>query len=338
MGDTYADEVVKALFEQGFNPLRDDAYTQYQFNHQAIPTAFPTVLQKYFETLKATKLDRAVIEKGSEFFMANAQPIMLCLGLLSLPYCYGAADGAKVLVFSKRIMEQPEKRLMETAEFVLDVTASDAFEPKGKGFVSIGKVRLMHAAIRYHLLNSDKWNMDWGYPVNQKDMAGTNYSFSLIVIRGLRKLGYNISTEVAEIYIKYWNEIGKILGLEAEMRPETNKEAFILEQKIRGAEFRSSSEGKALTASLMHYIDAQETPLPVKGSDLAGYLLGSELAEMLAINTSTEASLEKPVKLIGKLQSRFGNKNFNDFLLQFRRRQGTDKHDSRFNFLLSLTA
>ena len=66
-------------------------------------------------------------------------------------------------------MSKPEKRLTETAEFVFDRLGRSRklCTPSGKGFISIAKVRLMHAAIRYHLLNSDKWNTDLGTPGNQ---------------------------------------------------------------------------------------------------------------------------------------------------------------------------
>ena len=115
---------------------------------------------------------------------------MNLLGLLSLPYCYAAADGARVLDLSERIKNKPEHRLNETADFVWDVMAPNAFKPDGKGFTSILKVRLLHAAIRFYTGKSSKWNAaDWGLPVNQEDMAGTNLSFSLLVVRGLRKFG-----------------------------------------------------------------------------------------------------------------------------------------------------
>ncbi len=337
MGDPFADEVVKELFKTGFNPLRDADYSKFQYNHQAIPSGFPEVLVKYFEAIRNTELDQSVLRAGSLFFQNNAQPIMLCLGLLSLPYCYGAADGAKVLVFSKRIMEQPEKRLLETAEFVLDVCAPNGFEQSGKGFVSIAKVRLIHAAIRYHLLNSNKWNSNWGHPINQKDMAGTNYSFSLIAIRGLRKLGYTPDNVEAENYIRFWNEIGKMLGLEEALRPDSNKEAFILEKKIRSSEFRNSIEGEQLTKALLDYIDRQKTPLPLKGSALAAYLLGDELADILAIETDNNFDLKGPLKLFSKLQSLFSQSDFNQFLANFRQQQKIEKADSNFNLLLSLT-
>ena len=334
IGDAYADKVVVELFKQGFNPLRDEAYGKLQFNHQLIPDSFPPVLKEYFQHIKSSELDEKTLEEGSLFFQRYAQPIMLCLGLLSLPYDYCAADGAKVLTSSKRIIENPQKRLQETAEFVIDVTAPNAFQSSGKGYISIAKVRLMHAAIRYHIVKSGTWDMKFGYPINQKDMAGTNYSFSLIVIRGLRKLGYTINNKEAEAYINFWNQLGKLLGLDNDLMPSNSKEAFVLENKISSSEFKASTDGKQLTKSLLDFIDGQENPLPVKGSDIAAYLLGEKLYKILGIS-SNASQLE--VKTLLRLQSFLNSSNYQQFLLNFKKQFKNEAEKTNFGFITSLT-
>ncbi|WP_340153022.1 oxygenase MpaB family protein [uncultured Marivirga sp.] len=282
-GDNLADETVKDLFERGFNPLSNNAYNQLVFNHQNIPDAFPESLKQYFKEIKAYQIDENLKERGANFYVEHASAIMLCLGMLSLPYCYAAAEGAKVLSFSKRIYEQPEKRLTETAEFVFDVCSPEAFTPNGKGFISIAKVRLMHAAIRYHLNKSNKWSSDLGVPVNQEDMAGTNLSFSLIAIRGLRKLGFSISSSDSLHYIRYWNIIGKMLGVESHLLPENNQDAFILEHKIKSRNFRSSKEGEMLAVNLQNYIKNQPLPFRFPTETMMAYLLGEKICGMIGL-------------------------------------------------------
>jgi hypothetical protein len=340
VGDNQADKVVKALFDLGYNPLSNEDYRKYRLNGQAMPESFPEVLSDYFEQIKRTPLDKEQLKKGAEFFLQFAQPIILCLGLYSLPYCYAAAKGAKVLVSSKRILDNPGKRLQETGDFVLDVHAPDAFEDPGKAFISIAKVRLMHAAIRYHLLQSKKWDMEDGLPINQMDMAGTNYSFSLIVIRGLRKLGFEISQSQATIYIQFWNQIGNILGLSQELMPDSTKDAFVLEQKIRASEFEYSEEGVALTKALLNYVDAQETPFPLKGSVISSYLLGEELTKMLGIKASSQAkNLALPLKLLNKVQSTLqpSTNSYNALLAEFKKQKFTTGGGDNFQFLMALS-
>src|SRR5690349_20672991 len=47
--------------------------------------------------------DEEKLLKGSRFFIRHSDTIMSLLGLLSLPYCYAAADGAMVLYLTERL-------------------------------------------------------------------------------------------------------------------------------------------------------------------------------------------------------------------------------------------
>jgi len=335
--DPLADETVRDLFENGFNPLSDEAYNKLVFNSQPIPQDFPESLKNYFKEIKRYQIDDKLASKGSEFYLEHASAIMLCLGMLSLPYCYAAAEGAKVLNFSKRIYEQPEKRLTETAEFVFDVCSPKAFAPQGKGFISIAKVRLMHAAIRYHLLKSDKWGSELGLPVNQEDMAGTNLSFSLIAIRGLRKLGYHISASKSHDYISYWNKIGAMLGVDQELLPESNEDAFILEQKIRNRNFHNSKEGEMLANNLQSYIKKQPLPFRFPTEVMMSYLLGEGICEMIGLPYNRlEVELISNIKNLNAIKNVFPANHQREFL-NLKKQFGERNSESRpFQFLTRL--
>jgi hypothetical protein len=338
-GDALADNTVKELFESGFNPLSNEAYNKLIFNHQPIPDEFPDSLKQYFKEIKSTQINEKLTEKGAEFYVEHASAIMLCLGMLSLPYCYAAAEGAKVLSFSKRIYEQPEKRLTETAEFVFDVCSPEAFSLEGKGFISIAKVRLMHAAIRYHLLNSDKWSNKLGTPVNQEDMAGTNLSFSLIAIRGLRKLGYTITADQSQNYIQYWNMIGEMLGVQKDWLPESNQDAFILEQKIKNRNFRNSKEGEMLAINLQGYIKKQPLPFTFPTESMMAYLLGEDICKMIGLQyDKLEVDLISNIKNLNAIRNVFPanhKKEFRNLKKQFGERKS---RNVPFKFLTKLDA
>ena len=282
--DPYADQVFAALKSAGYNPLMNKDYNAYQLNSQDIPQSFPKVLVNYFTQLQkdAAQIDEQLINAGTRFFDRHASQLMATLGFLSLPYCYAAADGAKVLYASERIRKNPHQRLLETAQFVFDVCAQAAFSDEGKAVVSIGKVRLMHAAIRYYIRAKGDWNESWGAPINQEDMAGTNLAFSLIAIRGLRKLGYTITGESALDYILFWSEIGKLLGIEEALLPNSLKEAVILDKRISKRHFRYSQEGEALTKALKDSINHQSN---FEAEGLMTYLLGESYSKLLGLNT-----------------------------------------------------
>jgi len=229
--------------------------------------------------------DTRLMEVGSVFFSRHSESIMSLLGLLSLPYCYTAANGAMVLYLSERIRKETTKRLFETALFVWHVMAPNAFQGEGKAFTEILKVRTMHAAIRYYTLQSGKWQESWGLPINQEDMAGTNLSFSLIVVRGLRLLGISIREEEQEAFLHLWNVIGYLTGLEEDLIAESPKIAQQLDRAISKRQFRPSDHGRELTSSLTTHIlsvnKSKATATDILG--LMRYLLGREVSEQLGL-------------------------------------------------------
>ncbi|MEN0052555.1 MAG: oxygenase MpaB family protein [Mucilaginibacter sp.] len=229
-----------------------------------------------------------LMTKGAAFFANHAEAIMNLLGLLSLPYCYAAANGAMVLYLSDRLRTDTHKRLQETGEFVWEVMGPGAFDFGGKGFTSILKVRLIHAAARYYVQKDGNWDLAWGMPVNQEDMAGTNIAFSLIVIRGLRKLGYTIEPEEQEGFLHLWRVIGCLLGINQELLPSDIHLVRELENAIRTRQFRASEQGQELMRSLTLIFNEaakgkDQNPRDVLG--LIRHLLGDEITTMLAIDT-----------------------------------------------------
>ncbi|MEC7755834.1 oxygenase MpaB family protein [Roseivirga sp. UBA1976] len=290
VADDPADAVIEAYFPDQKQALWSIINGLEDNGSKLAPEALPSLQHLYEQMQQEAKgFSVSLLQQGQAFFNAHASDIMLLLGLLSLPYCYAAANGAEVLVRSKRIVEEPERRLFETAEFVFDVSAKGAFGPKGKALPQLLKVRLMHATARWYAKRSGSWSVkEWGEPINQEDMAGTNLAFSLIVIRGLKKLAKKPSSKAALEYIVYWNCIGRLLGLHEELLPKSNKEAYLLERNIRERQFRASSAGQQLTSSLLKYFEQATHNSPIKGKSQAfvAFLLGPEVARLVGVSTS----------------------------------------------------
>ncbi len=222
--------------------------------------------------------------RATDFYRENQQTIGLVLGLYALPYCYLGADGARVLYLSERIRKDTYNRLVETGNFLKAVMNYDNWTDH-RIFAICTKVRLMHAAIRYFTLNSRKWDMTWGYPINQEDMLGTNLAFSLVVLRGMRKLGYTIDNTYARAYLHTWNVISLLLGIDNDLLPANELEAIKLERLIAARQFRQSAESQALTQALIQTI--RNTCPNEWTADLlqaqSRFLLGKKYAEMLGV-------------------------------------------------------
>ncbi|MDW7690633.1 oxygenase MpaB family protein [Flammeovirgaceae bacterium SG7u.111] len=290
-GDPLADELISQIYSevQAGATLRG-FIASVSRNNEPLPNEFPSFISDFFENTKELPswADPVKMKKGAGVFATNAQEIMSLLGYYSLPYCYAAANGAKVLWLSERTKSDTFQRLLETAQFIFDVLDKNAFEPDGFGIRSIQKVRLLHAAIRFHVLQKPDWkSKEWGIPVNQEDMAGTNLAFSLIILRGLRKMGKGVSAEDAEAYLHLWNVIGSMMGIEEELIPKNAKQFFWLEKGITDRNFAPSAEGTGLTKALLNNFGKLPISFP-KGYHVSfmRFLMGDDLANLLNIPPS----------------------------------------------------
>ena len=226
------------------------------------------------------------------FFKKYAAQIGLTLGCFSLPYCYLGANGAQVLWLTERIKNDTARRLRETGEWVFGVN-----NPKewltGNAIGRTLKIRLIHAGARWFSLHSGRWNMAWGYPVNQEDMAGTNLAFSYIVLRGLRKSGIVATEQEEEDYLHHINVIGYLNGVADELIPRNLREAYHLDRAIARRQFAPSEAGVGLTRSLLNAIASQggqATDRPEAIRNLAAgemrFFMGDEYANWLGVPTA----------------------------------------------------
>jgi len=287
-GDKHADEFIRDVFGNDAMKLHVQQWLAGKISFGELMSSHPEFLNVDLIQLSNVLppwADSQLMKLGSVFFATHAENVMSLLGLLSLPYCYTAANGAMVLYLSETIKKQTTKRLHDTALFVWGVMAPDAFAESGKAYEEMLKVRVMHAAVRYYTLNSGKWNDAWGLPINQEDMAGTNLSFSLIVIRGLRLLGFRVNQQEQTAFLHLWGVIGYFTGLDEDLIPANSKLAHQLDLIIKKRQFVNSAHGVELTKSLTEHIlrvnRSKATASEILG--LMRYLLGTEIADQLAI-------------------------------------------------------
>jgi len=290
LGDPEADEFISQVF---LDPVKKNQLQRWM--HEESGTRHLLKLKETFPGFlfieKAMELPAwaqpKLMKTGAVFFARHSEIIMSLLGLLSLPYCYTAANGAMVLYLSELIRKQTTKRLYDTAVFVWEVMGPDAFCKDGRAYEQILKVRIMHAAVRHYTIQSGKWDDSWGLPINQEDMAGTNLSFSLIVIRGLRMLGYSVSETDQAAFMHTWAVVGYLIGLNEDLIPQNSKMAQQLDSLIKQRQFCASAQGQALTRSLTDHIlsvnKSKATAHDILG--LMRYLLGREIADMLLISS-----------------------------------------------------
>lgn len=287
--DPLADKAVKALLTA---PEWANQINEWTCLPERSTLGMPKDLAAFFAFYKGPKW-KPNIEKVSDaqrFFEKHAMVYLSLLGFYSLPYTYAFADGTQVLVRSKRILEDTGRRLDETLYFVLEAFRPGTFLENNQSLLTLAKVRLIHAFSRYYInIYAKDWDPAWGQPINQEDLLGTNLAFSLIVMRGLGKAGIPCSQADMEAMLHYWKWIGYSNGVDVRYWPDTAKEAFWLEKRIRERHVRKSDAGTLLISKLLQYYqETLPTPVPIQVLEsLVGYFLGEELAEVLSLSKSS---------------------------------------------------
>ncbi|CAN5198302.1 hypothetical protein BH09BAC4_BH09BAC4_20760 [soil metagenome] len=257
-GDVPADAVIAALVAaEGPTGLRSLMTWLADTTNMQPVSQHPAVQDFFVQQAKLpvwADMDR--MKRGMAFFKKHAQQIGLTLGFYSLPYSYLGANGAQVLWLTERIKNDTARRLQETGEWVFAVNNPREWET-GNAIARTLKIRLIHAGARWFSLHSKRWNTDWGFPINQEDMAGTNLTFSYLVLLGLRKSNVVMTEQEEEDYLHHINVVDSLNGVVDELIPTNLREAYNLNYAIAKRQFTSSEAGIGLTRALLNAIATQ---------------------------------------------------------------------------------
>ena len=295
--DPLADNVVNALFadnqQMGIGKLFNDLVTNEDIHHVQLPSA----VQQYFESTHRLPdwVDKQQIALGQAMFAKHGPEISLVLLCKSLPLAYSCAKGAEVMYRTGRMtqhksgkdkgLKQFTRRLMETAQFVINVCSPGGLDEGGRGIVTAQKVRLIHATIR-HFLKKEGWDSDqFGAPICQEDLAGTLQSFSSLILEGLDQLGIDMTEQEKQGYYYIWHVVGNFVGLDSALNPSDYKDGFKLGNAIFAHQLEASEAGIVLTNALEAFM---ENIIPGNLFDdvpasYIRFLIGDKLGDMLDV-------------------------------------------------------
>lgn len=283
VGDPGADSLIESVFA---NKLQGVLYGLLKIDEKEVATQPDSEVRDFLLTEKhqPTWFDQQKLTRGQQLFKHYALEIMALLGAMSLPYCYAASPGNKALYYSDKMRNAPGKRLMDTASFVIAVLTPNSFGENTTATIHINKVRLIHALSRYYLQKLPHWKMDWGVPINQEDMAGTNLAFSYVILLGMQQSGYILSDREKEDFLFAWRYIGYQLNIDEELLPTSFAEARELAHLIKKRNFKKTDEGIMLTQELLTYYRASVPPDQARlvASQVRLYL-GDEVAEYIGL-------------------------------------------------------
>jgi ER-bound oxygenase mpaB/B'/Rubber oxygenase, catalytic domain len=305
VGDPVADQVVSQLFKDGDVAAVNDLMRNMVANEYPAPESLPLIVRDYLSQTDVLPewADPQLIQTGEDLFWRYGTKLILVLYCYSLPFCYLGRNGVQVLALTTRLASNPTRRIVETAQLLVDVMqAGGLTTPTGRGRRSIQKVRLMHAAIRQLAPTAPQWKASFGLPVNQEDLAGTLMSFSWIALDGLDKLGVEVTPAEREAFLHCWLVIGHLLGIQPELLPTDVASAKALAEAVAAHEFGPCPEGQALTTAL---VDMMASTLPGDVFSRAApllmrYFLGPTWSGWLGVEEpSWETALAAPLRLLG---------------------------------------
>jgi lysophospholipase L1-like esterase len=301
-GDPLADHVIETLLAENQKGEIDQIFQVLVRNRHfpnpafdVLPDPVKRIVENYFGQTRELPANAEPFKLmiASEVFKHHGPKILFILLCKSLPLCYTCWRGAKVLYRTGRLrvndgsLDAFSRRVMETAQFVVDMMTHNNFEHDGTAIVATQKVRLMHATIRY-FAQQRAWDIDtYGIPINQEDLAGTLLSFSVTILDGLDQLGVMLTPEERSAYMHLWSVVGTMIGIDSELVVEDESEARALMKAIMDRQAGPSMEGAELTNACIELMNERMVVGPLKRLSpyFVRFFIGDHYADMLRIAT-----------------------------------------------------
>jgi uncharacterized protein (DUF2236 family) len=288
-GDLLADATVAAIFQAGDTPAVARLFSALMRDEMPQGAPGAPVSDFFAKTTPLLARPRASAAAGERVFAEHGPEIMMLLCCYSLPSSYAARKGVQVLHRTAYLAKRPNRRLFETAQFIIDVLSPGGLNPGGRGIRTAQKVRLMHAAIR-HLIKVDTsapWpTAELGVPINQEDLLGTLMTFTWLILDGLDKLGAGLTPEEQQAYVDAWLVVGNLMGIEPALMPRSVAEVRDITALIERRQVAESPEGRQMMTALLGMMQAN---LPRELATVPGCLvrefLPSDVATFLGVQS-----------------------------------------------------
>src|SRR4051812_33832467 len=302
--DEAADALVQKLFESYGDKKARNIYLQliHTFSLIDIQVLPEEIIEFHRENENNVEIDDPEkIDLAANYFQEFGHAMFLILICKSLPMLYTSYRGTKVLyetgyLVGKNQEAMVARRLMETAQFYIDIMSINSFQKNGYGFFAATKVRLIHSYVRRFMWDkgwNEKFSEEFDQPVCQEDMMGTLLAFSVLNVEGLKQMGMRVTDEEAEAIMYTWHIVGKLMGVKDEFNPSNFSDGQLLCNHLLHKEKKASEQNKALVDSILVFLRGIFTPnilikTPLKSQNklpeiLMSYFVGKELSPYIGL-------------------------------------------------------
>lgn len=273
--DPLADHTVDKIFQEGKRKAVNKLLITIVRNDQLVPEDLPPVVKAFLEESSTLPdwADPAKIKRGEQIFTNHGPLCLAALISASLPDTYALRNIAAVLDTTQQLEAHAKRRILETAQLLMDVMFVGGLSASGRGIRATQRVRLLHASIRHLILSNEtselnardgldygdvlaetRWSVEErGIPLCQEDMAYTILAFSYSVIRALDQLDQDISQQDRDAYVHTWAVVGFLLGVHQDLLPRDHAGAEKLYNKIYARQAGHTEAGVVLTE---HVVDS----------------------------------------------------------------------------------
>lgn len=165
-------------------------------------------------------VDPVRLARGGRAFRRTGLLGFFVLSDFGLMGGYRSAAIARTLSLTGRLRDGTAERLIATGRFITQMTEPGTLTRGADGYAAAVHVRLVHAQVRAALSRRGDWDAaQWGVPINQADMLGTNLLFSIGLVTGARKLGLRFTDDEVDAMVHLWRYIGHLLGVDEALLP-----------------------------------------------------------------------------------------------------------------------
>lgn len=215
-GDPLADKLAEDMHEVGMAHARNQFQIAAQRGIVAVNEPFPS-LQAFFEEVEKIHdemSDHLLDEAIWPHFTIPRSIHSIALTTGSLVRTYQSPSIANILALTGRLIEGADRRLDETAKWLLQATKPGSLRIGKEGYIATLNVRLLHAHMRRFALKKGYDEKVFGVAINQIDNTRTWLDFNYIPYRLASILGYDLTPSELDSLYSYWGYLGKLLGVD----------------------------------------------------------------------------------------------------------------------------
>src|SRR5438309_466123 len=123
IGDPLADGLIAQVFTQSGATRLNELMRNLVVNEYPGPGTLPPPVDGFFATTGTLPdwANPALLQQGEQVFWRFGPQMLLILLCYSLPFCYLDKKGVNVLALTTRLLTNPTRRVVETAQMLVDV-------------------------------------------------------------------------------------------------------------------------------------------------------------------------------------------------------------------------